>query len=168
MEQEKTFKTKTGYCHILPDKIVLTRNNTLGTVTKGIFGNNMARVLTIYGVFTTVFLYSGFEAYQNGQIAKLILYGIIAIFLIYGIAMSVNNSANPIIYRANIIDVKFKRARQGLTRSRFEVIFENDHGKIKKRLILLPGSLNNGQSETKKAITLMRQEKLLKQSFTET
>ena len=43
MEQEKTFKTKTGYCHILPDKIVLTRNNTLGTVTKGIFGNNMAR-----------------------------------------------------------------------------------------------------------------------------
>jgi hypothetical protein len=41
------------------------------------------------------------------------------------------------------------------------VLFEDEQGKIKKRLIMLPGSLTDGQNETKKAIKIVTDEKLI-------
>jgi len=161
MEQEKTFKTKTGFCHILPDKIVLTRDGVLGSVAKAAVGNDMARTLVIYGAIAIGLFYFGFEEYNNGQTLQPILFGLMGAYLIYGIINSLNNSANPIIDRARIKDVRLKKAIKGLTRSRFEVIFEDEDGKIKKRLIMLPGSMTDGQNETEKAIELMRAENLL-------
>ena len=57
--------------------------------------------------------------------------------------------------------MKFYDAKFGSTRSRFEVIFEDEKGNLQTRLILLPGSLDNGESETKKALQIMKAEKLL-------
>lgn len=162
MEQEKTFKTKTGFCHILSDKIVLTRDGIVGNVAKVTVGNNIAKILIIYGAITVGLFYFAFEAFQNGQTLQPILFGLIGIYLIYGIFNSMNNSATPIIDRQRIKDVKFKKAITGLTRSRFEVIFEDESGKIKKRLIMLPGSINDGQNETQKAVEIMKEEQLLK------
>lgn len=161
MESEKTFKTKTGFCHILPDKIVLTRDGVVGNVAKVTVGNNIARILIIYGAITVGLFYFGYEAYKNGQTLQPILFGLIGLYLIYGIVSSLNNSATPIIDREKIKDVKLKKAVKGLTRSRFEVLFEDENGKIKKRLIMLPGSLTNGQNETEKAVEIMREEQLM-------
>jgi hypothetical protein len=47
MESEKIFKTKTGFCHILPDKIVLKRDGVVGNAAKVTVGNNIARILLI-------------------------------------------------------------------------------------------------------------------------
>lgn len=161
MEIEKTFKTKTGFCHILPDKIILTRDGIIGNVAKVTVGNNTSRILVIYGGLSAFLLYSAFNNYQNGQIAMPIIFGIIGFYLIYGIITSLNNSATPIIERSKIKDIKLKKALFGLTRSRFEVLFEDDNSKIKKRLIMLPGSMTDGQNETEKAIRIMTEEKLL-------
>ena len=38
---------------------------------------------------------------------------------------------------------------------------EDENGNLKTKLILLPGSLDNGESETKKALQIMKAEKLL-------
>lgn len=54
MEQEKTFKTKTGFCHILLDKIVLTRDGVVGNVAKVTVGKSIARILIIYGAMTVI------------------------------------------------------------------------------------------------------------------
>lgn len=162
MEQEKIFKTKTGFCHILPDKIVMTRDGVVGNVAKVTVGNNIARILIIYGAITIGLFYFGFEAYQNGQALQQILFGLIGLYLIYGIFNSLNNSAIPILDRQRIKDVRFKKAIKGLTRSRFEVMFEDESGKIKKRLIMLPGPMTDGQNETVKAVEIMREEQLLK------
>ena len=91
----------------------------------------------------------------------MLLFGLIGIYLVYGIISSTNNSATPIIDRSKIKNIKFKAAIVGLTRSRFEVFFETENGKIKKRLIMLPGSLTGGKSETEKALIIMREEKLI-------
>lgn len=160
MEQEKSFKTKTGFCHILPDKIVLTRDGVVGTVAKVAVGNNISRILIIYGAITVGLFYFGFKSYQNDQILLPILFGLIGLCLIYGIANSLNNSATPIIDRQKIREVNLKKAIKGLTRSRFEVIFEDENGRTKKRLIMLPGSMTN--DETEKALRIMKEEQLLK------
>jgi hypothetical protein len=161
MNNEKTFRTKTGFCHILPDKIVLTRDGIIGNVAKVTVGSNISRILIVYSVLSIGLFYFAFESYTKGRIAQLIFFGIAGVYLVYGIVSSVNNSATPIIDRQKVKEVKLKKAMPGLTRSRFEVLFEDEQGKIKKRIIMLPGSLTDGQSETEKAIKIMTDEKLI-------
>lgn len=56
--------------------------------------------------------------------------------------------------------VRYNAGKSGLTRARFEVVF-NENGRIKTRLIMLPGTLAAGQSEADKALQIMRDEKLV-------
>ena len=161
MKNEKTFKTKTGFCHILPNKIILTRDGIIGNVAKVTVGKNITRILIIYGGLSAFLLYSAFNSFQKGQVPISTLYLIVGLFLIYGIFASLNNSATPIIERNKIKSIKFKKATFGITRSRFEILFEEENGKIKKRLIMLPGSISNGQNETERAIEIMKEEKLM-------
>ncbi|WP_166382367.1 phosphoribosylaminoimidazolesuccinocarboxamide synthase [Polaribacter sp. 11A2H] len=158
---EKQFKTKTGFCHILPDKIILTRDGIIGNVAKVAVGKSITRVLIIYGGISIFLLYSAFDSFQTGQIPMSIFYLIIGLFLMYGIFASFNNSATPIIERKDITSIKLKKAIFGITRSRFEVLFKDENGKIKKRIIMLPGSLDNGKNETEIAKKIMKEEKLL-------
>ena len=79
---------------------------------------------------------------------------------------SLNNSTTSISDRNSIVNIKFKKAIIGLTRSRFEVLFKDDQGKIKKRLIILPGSAFDGQSVTLIALKIMTEERLLVNSKT--
>jgi hypothetical protein len=161
MEHEKTFKTKTGYCHVLPDKIVLSRDGIIGNVAKVTVGNDISRTLIIYGGLSIGLFYIAFQNFQRGERAEPLFFGLVGLYLIYGIISSINNSATPIIERQKIKEVKFKKAIAGLTRSRFEVLFEDEQGKPKKRLIMLPGSLTNGENETEKALQIMLDEQLI-------
>ena len=161
MNSDKTFKTKTGFCHILPEKIILTRDGIIGNVAKVTIGNNISRILTIYSILALGLFYFSYDSYEKGQITTTILFGLIGLYLIYGIVTSLNNSATPVIDRQKIKQIKFKKAIPGLIRSRFEVIFQDDNGQTKKRLIMLPGSLTGGQSETERAIKIMADEKLI-------
>lgn len=161
MSSESVFKTKTGFCHVLPDKIVLTRDGMAGTVAKVTVGSSISRILIIYGALSIGLLYLAFNSYTDGLTAPSIVFGCLGLYLGYGVISSINNSATPVIDREKIKAVKFKKAVVGLTRSRFEVLFEDDQGRIKKRLIMLPGSLTNGQSETEKAIQIMKNERLM-------
>lgn len=102
MDNEKTFKTKTGFCHILPDKIVLTRDGIIGNVAKATVGNNISRILILYGGLSFGLFYFAFNSYKNGQIAQPMLFGLLGIYLIYGILNSINNSATPIIDRKKL------------------------------------------------------------------
>ncbi|QXP65135.1 phosphoribosylaminoimidazolesuccinocarboxamide synthase [Polaribacter sp. HaHaR_3_91] len=160
---EKQFNTKTGFCHILPDKIILTRDGIIGNVANVAVGKSITRVFIIYGGIAAFLLFSAFDSFQKGQILISIFSLIVSLFLLYGIFKSINNSATPIIERIDIKSIKFKKAIFGITRSRFEVLFKDEKGKIKKRIIMLPGSMKNGTKETEKAIKIMKEENLLKQ-----
>jgi hypothetical protein len=160
MENEKVFRTKTGFCHVTADRIVLTRDGIVGNVAKVVVGNTTSRILVIYGLLSAVLIYFGYDNYAKGEFLSSAFFGFLGLYLVYGIYSSLNNSATPIIERKDIKRVIFKKAIPGLTRSRFEVDFD-ENGKIKRRLILLPGSLSGGQDETPKAVQIMTEEKLL-------
>ncbi len=161
MDSEKRFRTKTGYCHILEDKIILTRDGIIGNVAKVTVGNNITRILVIYGLIALGLIYFAIDNYNKQDNFTVIFLLLIAIYLIYGIFNSVNNSATPVIDRKSIQKVKFIKGIAGLTRARFVVIFTDEKGKTKKRLIMLPGSLTCGQTETDIAYNLMIEEKLM-------
>jgi Ca2+/Na+ antiporter len=160
MQNENTFKTKTGYCHILPDKIILTRDGIIGSVSQVVIGNGISRILIIYSAFAVFLFYYSFKAYQEEKIVTALFYCLFAGFLLYKVKQSMNYSATSIIERNKIKEVKFIDAKYGATRSRFEVLFEDEKGKLKTRLIMLPGSLSDGKSETEKALEIMKSEKI--------
>ena len=161
--EEKIFRTKTGFCHILPDKIVLTRDGSTGNAANVVSGkaNSIGRTLIIYGLLTVYFAYKAFTMFSKGETVWAALYFLVVVLNIYAIATSINNSTASVIERSKIKSVTFKNAQPGITRSYFEIYFEDENGKIKKRLIMLPGSLANGNNETQKAVQIMQEEGLL-------
>jgi hypothetical protein len=162
MDYTKTFKTKTGFCHVEKDNIILTRDGIIGNISKITTNNKISRILIIYSGLSFFLLYNASKAYKTGERMFSLYFVLLAIFLIYGILKSWNNSATPIIERNRIKDVKFINAKSGLTRSRFEILFEDTNGKLKKRLIMLPGSLSDGRIETDKALEIMKKEGFIK------
>jgi hypothetical protein len=157
---KKTFRTKTGFCHVTEDQIILTRDGVIGSVAKVTVGNSISRILIIYGVISLGLIYFAYDSYIKGGMFVTILFGLLGLYLINAIIKSLNNSATPIIDRKEIKTTKFIKGTSGLTRSRFEIEF-NEGGTIKKRLILLPGSLTGGKDETEKALEIMKEEKLV-------
>jgi hypothetical protein len=160
MESNKVFKTKTGFCHVLPDRLVLTREGPIGEAAEKFAGNSIARPLIIYGLVASFLLYNAYKSFSEKEYGITIFFAGVSIWLLYGIARSLNNSATPEILRTAIQKVIFKPAKPGLARACFEVFF-TESGVTKKRLIFLPGSLNNGPIETAKAVEVMRSEGLL-------
>jgi len=161
MESEKKFITKTGYCHILPDKIVLTRNGIIGDVAEITVGTGISRILIIYGMLTLVLLYYAYDSYIKLNNFNCILLLLIAVYLIIIIILSAKNSSAPVIDRKSIQKIKFIKAIPVLTRARFEVIFTDIKGRTKKRLIMMPGFLTGGQEATEIAYKIMLEENLI-------
>ena len=161
MEAGKKFITKTGYCHILQDKIILTRDGVIGNVAKITVGNGINRILLIYSAISIFLFYSAYSSFKKEEKFSAILFCVFALYLIYSILKSRNNSATPIIDRNKIKEVKFYNGKVGITRSRFEIKFEDENGKLKSRLIMLPGSLNDGKRETENALEIMKNENLI-------
>jgi hypothetical protein len=157
---ERAFRTKTGFCHITDDEIILSRDGIRGNVAKVTVGNSISRILVIYGIASMLLLLYAFSQYQHDHVIEAALFGALGAYLVSGIMRSLNNSAAPVIDRKAIRQVKFVRGVRGLTRSRFEVLFD-ERGRIKKRLILLPGSMSDGERENEKAVALKRSERLI-------
>ncbi|WP_196884896.1 phosphoribosylaminoimidazolesuccinocarboxamide synthase [Aureivirga sp. CE67] len=157
---KKTFKTKTGFCHILDDKIVFTNNNSIENLSNLSTENNIIKSLILYALMSILFFYLSYESFKIEHYFSATLLGIFGLLLIIGNTQSTNNSSTKIIERNRIKEIKFKKANLFITRSRFEVFFEDKNNKIKKRMILLPGSLSKGMSETEKALEIMKEENL--------
>ena len=158
MDIEKVFRTKTGYCHVMHDKILLTRDGTIGNLAKVTMANNIARPLIIYEIISLGLFVFAFKGFLEGQSPTASIFLILGILLVFGIIKSLNNSASPIIDRKDITGVKFKKAIPGATRSYFIIYFKNEKGQAKRRLIMLPGSLSGGQNVTTKAVEIMTSE----------
>lgn len=155
---DNKFTTKTGFCYVLPDRIILTREGLLGKFANAYSGKGSTKALIIQGVLIGVIIYLGFIEYKRENYVSIGFYGVIALILSYGLFTSLNNSGTPVIDRNKIKEVKFKKGAPGATGDRFEVFFENGEGKIKKRLIILPGSLSKGDKEAEKALSLFKSE----------
>jgi hypothetical protein len=157
---EYTFRTKTGSCVIASDKILLMRENVRGAISQRIMGNSIGPALLIYGLFGLCALGFGVWSFNNGDSLKGTLMCLIGTFFLFNVIVSRNNSATPVIDRSAIHSVKAHPPRPPATRGYFSVKFE-ENGKIRKRLIMLPGSMENGREEYERAEAIMRASGLL-------
>jgi len=156
METELKFKTKTGFCHILNDKIILTNTSKIEDLKELSSKNNIYKVLIPYFIISIFTCYTTYKHYKNENWWYFGIFCILSVLFIYSVIRSLKLSSTPIIDIKKIKEIEFKPAIKFLTRSYFKIKFEEKDGKKKTRLIMLPGSLSNGSSETKKALTIMK------------
>lgn len=154
------FKTKTGFGHILSDKIILSKNgqaDNLDVPRK----RNPKQNLIIYITLTLFALYTGYESFQKGDVVEPLFMIILASLMLFSIFTNLKTSTDPTIDRNAIEKVVFKKASSLLSTAMFEVHFKDEKGKVKRRLIVLPGTKQNGKEETEKALALMKKEGLI-------
>ena len=120
MEQpvEKTFRTKTGFCHITADQIILTRDGIIANAAKDTPGNGkIIRLLVVYSAVALGLLYLAYGNYRTGEVTSSVLLVMLAVYLINGVLRSVKNSATSVIDRKDLVSVHLVKAVPGLTRS---------------------------------------------------
>lgn len=154
-----TFRTKTGLCTITPEQIVLTRTGLRGATAAAVYGSSIGRSLVLYSVVGGGALLWGFWLLARGSLSGAFLV-LIGLFLLWNVFASRSNSAAAAIARAAIQTVEAHPPRPPLTRGYFTVHFLED-GKARQRLIMLPGSMSNGQEEYKQAVAAMHAAGLL-------
>ncbi|RZJ65655.1 MAG: phosphoribosylaminoimidazolesuccinocarboxamide synthase [Flavobacterium sp.] len=118
-------------------------------------------ILIVYVLLGIFLAYLSVSDFQQRKYPTALMYALVGAYLIYGVIKSRNNSATPVIERKSIQKVNFIQARTGATRACFEVIFKNQKGNLKTRLIFLPGSLSNGKAATDDALRVFKHENLI-------
>ncbi len=156
MKVEEKFKTKKGYCHVLTDKIVLTRDGIIGNVGELTTGKKINRTIVIYSFVAVISLFNAYKSLMENHWLFFTFQILFGIYMIVSLFKSFELSTTPVIERNRIIDVQFEPERKFLTRSYFKVNFEQNDGKKKSRLIMLPSSLKGGTKETEKALEIMK------------
>ena len=158
-EGKYTFRTKTGICTITPEQIILTREGARGAADLTV-STSIGRALLIYGLLGGSALIIGLWYLLGGNTRAGVVFGVIGALLLWNVVKSRNNSTAPIIERSAIIAVEAHPPRPPATRGYLTVLFE-EHGKVRKRMIMLPGVMENGQAEYERAEAAMRASGLL-------
>ncbi|MCP4459611.1 MAG: phosphoribosylaminoimidazolesuccinocarboxamide synthase [Cytophagales bacterium] len=161
MEPTKKFLTKTGFCHVLKDKIIFTPSGFMGHIGDMTVEGRMSRILLFFSSLALLILYFAYANYLENQFLWTGIFGVIGSYLIYGIIKGLNTSMHPIINRSAIKEVRFVKGVQDLTPPSFEVKFANSMGKMKKRIISLPNPTAKNRSKIQEAINIMREEGLI-------
>lgn len=160
-DRSNTFMTQKGYCHLLPDRIVLTED---GHYNRPLVQQRQKRKVIYETLISLAFIafmiYMVIRIYPEDHfwsVTLTILTGMMCIRLV----ASWFYSQTAVIPRSSIRNVRFIKAFPYLMRSRLIVTFEDANGKQQKRFIPLPGWLNEGDRHTAEAIALLEKEELL-------
>lgn len=160
-DETKSFKTKTGYCYVTPEKIILARQGAVGAAAQAIYGNKIRRSIILYSVGAVFMAGMTYMSHRPGEVVPVIIGGLFSAVFAYMAFNARNLSATPEIDRDKISKVVFKKGRAGLTRSHFVVHFTDENGKQKKRLIIMPGTATGGMAATSQAVKILQNEKLI-------
>jgi hypothetical protein len=154
--EELKFLTKTGYCHVTYERLVIKREGVIGKASQGIYGSSIKRTLLIYTILTIIILALGVQSvYAKNYFTEIFLLLNVLLFII-NIILSRNNSATNMIERPSVELVEAHPPHHPFTKAYFTIHFV-EKGKKYKRLIMLPGSLSGGNEEYKKALAIMKQ-----------
>lgn len=151
-----TFRTTTGFCHLFPDQIVFSKQKQSVDFSQLKSDNRVYQNVIIYVILVGLCAYWAFRSYEQHLMIRFYLLCSIGGILLLSILRLFSYSDTAVILRKQITGVQFRKAVPFVNYAQFTVFFTDEKGRRKKRLILLPGKLND-QSETQTAVEKMEQ-----------
>jgi hypothetical protein len=112
-------------------------------------------------LFILFVLFFAYWDYNDGNTKGAILYLVFGVMLGSALVRSFDYSYDPVIYRRDILSVRFINSIPYITQAYFLLHFRKEEGKVKKRPVILPGAFRKGEKEKKWAYELMKSEGLL-------
>jgi hypothetical protein len=160
-DQSNTFMTREGFCHLLPDHIILTKDgrHELARYREPKISARLQAIVYLC-LLTGLLAYNSWKLYAEDK-ALSIFFAAAVLFFVLRFIRNMRYSQTNIIPRDRIRAVRFIKAFPYLTRSRLIVTFEDENGKLQMSLVPLPGWLNEGDRHTAEAIALLEKEELL-------
>ena len=152
------FRTKLGLCYVIKDRIIMVTEAAEIDSKKEVVEKSVWPFLTIHTTIGLVFVGFSIYSFLHDAILASFMFGGLGVYLVIKIILSINNFATPIIPRDRILEFKYKKAIPFLTRDYFSIVFLDKYGRTKKRLIILPGIIQDGSSEANKALQIMKSE----------
>ena len=149
------FRTKTGRCIITEDAIELERSGLRGRLASLLFGDNLRRHLVPFKVAGVLLLFCGAGLLFSNRQGIAIYLLILGAICLLNVRLSRNLSVASFIKRDAIFKIEPHEPKAGLARGYF-VVYYKDNGQEKKRLIILPGSIEGGAIEYQLALATFR------------
>jgi hypothetical protein len=153
---EYTFRTKTGTCIVSPGKLELIRQGAVGKAANFMYGKSIRRGLFIYGVLGIIALIFGIWQLIDKSYIGGVLLCVIGAYFFWNVIASWNNSALNQIERSTVQSIDINPPNPPFTRGYFVIHFEYQ-GKMRKRLVMLPGTVSGGSEEYPKALSAMKE-----------
>ena len=158
MRPSRIFKTKSGYCHITKDRLILSRNEIIKTPDE-VFGRDYHFFfLCLYAVLAAVMIYLSYRGYQMAEYYISGCFFVLASFLLIHMYASRNNSLTNVIIRSKITDIQFRKAVSPRKSAYFIIFFEDNDGNIKRRFIELPSVADGDETSIQRALDIMSEE----------
>ena len=158
MEIEKYFRTNTGLCIILPDKIILTKHGEASDITDNPDHETKLAPIIIYSIIALAFFGFALKGFLENNIYAALFLAVFGAASLIRLIINLNKSNSRVIERDSIVEVEFKRVYDSFSYAYFVIHFKNQSGAIKQRHIHLPGTLITGKEEIENAYLIMESE----------
>lgn len=155
--RSKFFPTKSGQCHIYPDRIELISSSGLDRM---LAKRGVQRMVVIYFILLIVFgIAIGISLWINNYFL-VAFFAIAWMFSLVSMWTNRNVSAATYIDRKHIERIDYEEAVPGQSRASFTVYFRPKK-QLLRRKILLPSILHNGHMVAQSAYYMFKDEGLL-------
>lgn len=158
MEGAKMFKTRSGYCFITPDEIILTQQHHLQKKPAKPAGDISTIVLSLYAIVAAFVFYFAVLGFQQADYYPAAVLLIVSVGIMAYVYSARDKSFTPVIPRHSIRDIELIKAIPGGLGTYFNIWFEDDNGQLKRRVIKLPGMFVPENAELANAIKVMQEE----------
>ena len=154
--EDSTFRTKTGICRVTDTQVIVSRSGTRGWLARVVVGSSITRILAIYTMLSLSALAFAAWLITLGQYLPTVLLVAVSLVLLRGVIRSRAFSATPVIEREEITSVESHPPKSGAVRGHLIIHFRREDRDL-KRIIILPGVLENGGSEYERASRILEQ-----------
>lgn len=160
MSETRKFRTKNGFCHVMHDRIVFTHSGWVGILGDLVGEGQMRRVLLFFSTLAALALYLGYYNYDQNRLFWAGFFGLVGLYMIYGIFKNWNTTLDPILERESIKEVIYHQAKDSLGFPSFEVRIQDEKGN-RRRIIALPRMSKKNKRDVQSAVGIMVQEGLI-------
>lgn len=156
MSVEASFRTKYGFCHIFPDRIVLTEGGGTGT-SQQLEKELTPTRKTVYFIAYTVLCASvSWFFIDEGKWIGAVVMGLIWLYFSYIFLRNFHVSTPPVIPRKQIRSVSYQKASRLLGNPFFVIDYTDEKGNAAKRYIAMKSIADGGGEEIETAIAVWK------------